>query len=170
MWIGALLEDDLDRAAASAGQAEEAFRRLRFSSGLAHALEAKALIALQRGEPLAANSDLAEALRIHSESANIGCASHCLEVVAVHAFRTGNPLVGRELSARAGVLRQRSGQGYSPWELHRRESFGDVLKSAGPPEPDSFTESDISVLTATVESALAHLEEQPGSQGSTVDP
>jgi hypothetical protein len=157
LWIGSLLEPDLARAGPLAREAERAFRALGGNSGLAHTLEAKALIALEASDPATARAALSEATRIYFEDQNAGCAAHCLEAVAAHALRLGRPDTAGELMAAARALRTVSGQGYSPWEVHRRASLVAALESAVGAQAVGESSGTYDLADA-VAVALAHLE------------
>jgi hypothetical protein len=55
------------------------------------------------------------------------------------------------------MLRQRSGQGYSAWEVHRRNSFIALLGEDVAPQGGAAVGTDANVLASVLDLALAHL-------------
>jgi predicted ATPase/class 3 adenylate cyclase len=140
LWIGALLEADLRTAETLAKEAERSFRALGDRSGLAHSLEAKALVALEADDRTTAGLALSEAAGIYFGDDNTGCASHCVEAIAAHALHSGRVDAARQLTAAATGLRHAIGRGYSPWEVHRRANLMAALRAVGPGPVDEATE------------------------------
>ena len=142
-WIGSQLEDDVDVAATLAAAAVDDFRTLGVSSGLAHALEGQALVALRAGAHELVVTSLAEAVAIVSAAGNVGCTAHCVESVAAFAARRGLLGDARRLAAAAAVLRAASGHGM---RVREREGHRQVVDVLGDVDLAVALPADLSVL------------------------
>ena len=121
LWIASLRNRDLDAAAEQAREADALFRRLRVPMGIAHNVEGRGIIALERGLLLDACRHVAEAVETFLAYENLGCAAHAMEAAAVLIARTvPDERTGPELLVAADALRSRSGQGHRPWEVRAR--------------------------------------------------
>ena len=90
-WLGSMMTADVDVARHLADNAVAAFRALDMPFGVAHALEARALVALRAGRACDAVESLDETIAILSSAANAGCTAHGLETAAACTadLRTG---------------------------------------------------------------------------------
>ncbi len=116
-WIASLVTADLDEAAALAAASVRGFRALEMSFGLAHALEAQALVGLRAADLGLAQRTLAEALDAVVRAEHAGCTAHCLEAVAAYAVDGGWPDDAAGLLLAADRLRRRTGYGMRAWEV-----------------------------------------------------
>jgi hypothetical protein len=154
-WVASQLEPDTAAATALAQRAVAEFRSLAIPSGLAHALEGQALIALRAGDRDLARADLAEAVTIVSDAGNSGCSAHCVESVAAFAAEDGRFGDARRLVDAAAVLREVSGHGMRVWERegHRRVVAALAGRDDGPTAPP--TELDVSAAAVLALAVLA---------------
>jgi hypothetical protein len=146
-WIGSQVAADPARAAALAGLAVSQFRALDIPSGLAHALEGRALVALRAGDPGTARIDLTEAVTIVSAAGNGGCTAHCVESVAAFAAAAQRHEDARRLAAAAAAVRRRSGHGMRVWEQEGHRLVVAVLGDTIDPA-DGTVELDIGSAAA----------------------
>jgi predicted ATPase/DNA-binding SARP family transcriptional activator len=116
LWIRSQVEPDTATAIDLADRAIAVFRRLGISSGLAHALEGRALIALRDDDRATVRVHLAEALAIVSDANNSGCTAHCVESVGAYAAADGRLAAARQLLDLATALRDVGGHGMRVWE------------------------------------------------------
>jgi hypothetical protein len=123
LWVGAMIADDLDSAAADVAESQRLFRLLGMPSGLAHASEARGLIALRLGEPDSAREHLITATEIVTAARNPGCASHILWAVAACAADLGWWEDAAELVGAAEMLRMQVGHGHRVWGLGRHHQI-----------------------------------------------
>ncbi len=130
-WVASQLEDDIDVADASAAEAERLFRRISAPFGLAHDLEGRALICIQRNDSAGAARYLGEALELFVDSGERGCIAHVLEATAAWLALGDRPDDALELLAAAEELRIDSGQAHRPWELRTRASSRRLLADRG---------------------------------------
>jgi predicted ATPase/DNA-binding SARP family transcriptional activator len=153
-WIAGQLEEDPAAAGRVADLAIDEFRSLQIASGLAHALEGRALIALRVDDHAVARGCLADALSIFGGAGNGGCSAHCVESIAAFAASRQRLADATRLLHAAAALRDEHGYGMRVWERegHRRV----VAALGGEPEPTAMP-ADLSVATA-VEWALAVLD------------
>jgi predicted ATPase/DNA-binding SARP family transcriptional activator len=140
-WIASLVTADVDEATALAAAAASGFRALEMGFGLAHALEAQALVALRAADLVLARSALAEALQSVVRAEHAGCTAHCLEAVAAYAVDGGWPEEAAGLLVAADRLRRRTGYGMRAWEAagHARviaalPELAKLLPDAHPPD------------------------------------
>jgi len=120
LWVSSVLADDPDEGVALAVQADELLRAEDVPMGIAHNLEGRGLIELERGDGRAAARFIAEAIEVFARFANLGCTAHGLEAAAVCIARDGLDATAAELLGAAEELRQRSGQTHRPWEVRSR--------------------------------------------------
>jgi len=120
LWVGALLSPDLDVGAAMALEADRLLRAADVPMGIAHNVEGRGLIDLDRGDLGAAAAHVAEAVRLFASFSNLGCSAHALEAAAVVIARVGSHATAGELFGAAEEFRTVSGQGHRPWEVRNR--------------------------------------------------
>ncbi|MFT3852953.1 MAG: BTAD domain-containing putative transcriptional regulator [Ilumatobacteraceae bacterium] len=135
-WIAALTTDDLVAAAGHADAATRAFRDLGMPFGLAHALEASALVDLRAGQLEHVGTWLAEAVTILGAADEAGCTAHCLEAVAAHAVELGRVAEAAELLGIAEALRRATGHGHRVWEVQGHRRAVAALDAAGVAIPE----------------------------------
>jgi hypothetical protein len=153
-WIGSQVAADPARAADLAELAVSEFRQLDIPSGLAHALEGRALVALGAGDRVTARTDLAEAVAIVSDAGNSGCTAHCVESVAAFAAVCERHDDARGLAGAAAVVRRRSGHGMRVWEQEGHRMVVAVLGDTIEPE-DAGVDVDIGSAAAMALAVLA---------------
>jgi hypothetical protein len=115
-WIASLVTTDVAEATVLAAAAASGFRSLGMEFGLAHALEAQAVVALRAADLPLARRALAEALAANVRAEHAGCTAHCLEAVAAYAVDAGWPEEAAGLLVAADRLRRRTGYGIRAWE------------------------------------------------------
>jgi predicted ATPase/class 3 adenylate cyclase len=122
LWVASLRNDDLLEADAMAEEADQLLRNANVPMGIAHNLEGRGIIALERGDMVAAAAAITEALQVFASYGNLGCTAHTLEAAAVVIGRASdrpNPVTS-ELIGAAEAFRLQSGQGHRPWEIRAR--------------------------------------------------
>ncbi len=129
-WMSALVTDDLDDAARHADAAIDSFRELDLRFGLAHALEARALVGLRAGRT-DVDDVLTEAVTVLAAAGEAGCTAHCLEAVAAVAVERARTTEAAELLGLADALRRATGHGHRAWEVHGHERAVAALTAAG---------------------------------------
>ena len=127
------LTTDLDEAERLAAEADELLRATGTPMGIAHTVEARGIIAYDRGEFADAAAFVAEAIEIFASFGNLGCCAHALESAAVIVGQDGQPETATELLGAADELRRRSGVGHKPWEIRARH--GDIEDRIAPLSP-----------------------------------
>jgi predicted ATPase/class 3 adenylate cyclase len=121
LWVASLRTADLDEAESMAEEADRLLRRAAVPMGIAHNVEGRGIIAMERGELAEAGVFVSEAVRMFAAYENLGCTAHSLEAVAVILGRAGSsPSLAVELVAAAEEFRLQSGQGHRPWEIRAR--------------------------------------------------
>jgi hypothetical protein len=104
--------------------ADEAHRLLRQASvpmGVAHKVEGRGIIALERGDLEAACAFVSQAVQMFASYENLGCTAHALEAAAVILGPDDSTQrLAVELVAAAEEFRLQSGQGHRPWEIRAR--------------------------------------------------
>ncbi|MEO5900104.1 MAG: BTAD domain-containing putative transcriptional regulator [Ilumatobacteraceae bacterium] len=160
-WIGSLVTADPTEAARLALASETAFRDLGMDFGLAHALEARALVALRAEEPDRARQPLMDALEIVVRADNSGCVAHCLEAVAAYAVDGGWADDAARLIIVADRLRRVTGHGIRVWEAigHTRvmAALPDLMTLCTDHDSGEITLADAAAV------ALELLSRPPGS-------
>ncbi len=135
-WVAILLETDLEQADVIGAQAEQQLRSIDAPFGLAHCLEARALVDLRSDRAVDAAPRLVEALGIAAHLRNDGCSAHCLEAAAgaAAAIAPGEEerVLTAELLGAADELRVRSGHRHRPWELGGQRAALDALATSIP--------------------------------------
>jgi hypothetical protein len=120
LWVASLRCSDLDEATRLAAEADALLRREDVPLGVAHNVEGRGIIALDRDDLREGAAFVAEAVEIFASYDNSGCTAHALEATAVVLARTGRDALAAELIGAAEELRRRSGQGHRPWEVRQR--------------------------------------------------
>jgi hypothetical protein len=121
LWVASLRNRDLAEAAHMAEEADRLLREATVPMGIAHNVEGRAIIALERGDLAAAGVFVSEAVGRFASYENLGCTAHALEAAAVILGRTdAPPSLAVQLIAAAEEFRQQSGQGHRPWEIRAR--------------------------------------------------
>jgi predicted ATPase len=120
LWVGAVLSPDLDVAAAMAHEADLLLRAQDVPMGIAHNLEGRGLIELDRDDLTSAAAHVAEAVSLFASFSNVGCSAHALEAAAVVIARSGSHESAAELLGAAEAFRHQSGQDHRPWEVRTR--------------------------------------------------
>jgi class 3 adenylate cyclase len=88
--------------------------------GIAHAVEARGIIAYDRNELADAAAFVAEAIEIYRSNSNLGCCAHALESAAVILGQAAQPETATELLGAAEELRRISGAANKPFEIRAR--------------------------------------------------
>ncbi len=121
LWVASLRSDDLGVAETRAEEADQLLRNANVPMGIAHNLEGRGIIALERGDIAASAIAISEALQIFASYENLGCTAHALEAAAVVMNASGQAnSVTTELIGAAEAFRLQSGQGHRPWEIRAR--------------------------------------------------
>jgi hypothetical protein len=121
LWVASQRDSDLDRAESMAEEADRLLRNAAVPMGIAHNVEGRGIIALERGDLAAASAFVSEAVTMFAAYENLGCTAHALEASAVILGRAGStPILAVELVAAAEEFRLQSGQGHRPWEIRAR--------------------------------------------------
>jgi len=120
LYDAALLTTDLDEAERLAAEADELMRATGSPMGIAHNVEARGIIAYDRGRLPDAAAFVAEAVELFARFGNRGCSAHVLESAAVIVGEAGQPETATELLGAADELRRASGAGHKPWEIRAR--------------------------------------------------
>jgi hypothetical protein len=120
LYDAALLTTDLDEAERLATEGDELMRDIESPMGIAHSVEARGIIAYDRGRLADAAAFVAEAVELFAHFGNRGCSAHALESAAVIVAQSGQPDTATELLGAADELRRSSGAGHKPWEIRAR--------------------------------------------------
>ena len=164
LWVTSQLEPDVERAEAQAAESEALFRTIGAPFGLAHSLEGRALIYLQRNDSAHAVVCLSESIPIYAGSVELGCLAHALEAVAAVLTQLNERRGAAFLLGGAEELRTKSGHAHRPWELHSRDLAEEMLASdemEAERERGRAAATDALVARATALLERAHLLEQP---------
>lgn len=160
LWVASLRAGDLEHAAALAAEADALLRAEDVPIGIAHNVEGRGIIALDRGETAAAARFVTEALERFSSSENDGCAAHALEAAAVILARTRADELAAELLGAADELRRRSGQTHRPWEVRARHgAIEDHLTLDDVTRERAFAAGQRHTLASACELAIGALSE-----------
>jgi predicted ATPase/DNA-binding SARP family transcriptional activator len=156
-WIASLVTADVGEATALAAAAASGFRVLEMEFGLAHALEAQALVALRAADLVLARSALAEALETVVRAEHAGCIAHCLEAVAAYAVDGGWPEEAAGLLVAADRLRRRTGYGIRAWEAvgHARVIAAIPELATLPPDARPPDAQPLAIVASTALDILA---------------
>ena len=121
LWTKSQRTEDLDAAEAHAAEADTLLRMVGIPSGIAHNIEGRGIIALERGRLDDAAAYVSEAVEIFASFDNLGCTAHALEAAAVVLSPSGPPSPEAvHLLGAAEQFRERSGQSHRPWEIRAR--------------------------------------------------
>ena len=165
LWIAALRSRDLEAGAAAAAEADTLLRRAEVPMGIAHNIEGRGIIALERGRIPEAATYVAEAVQLFADYGNPGCSAHALEAAAVVLSSAGRPTdVVVEVLTAAESLRRISGQAHRPWEIRARggptaervQQLDAAARAHGRSEPD---------LTAVAALAVENLQTVAATDG-----